>query len=233
LSELITTLTTIALLDSTSMITVATVPMIMILSSDRPVLVSASFIVGTFVTYFAMSVLVFMGLDSLIDAASGRLAQWWENPRTICLYAQIAIGAAMLIIASTMMQPGRKPPERQLKSISPASVFVFAALLVVIGIPGAIPLFAAIDLLIREDTSDTTAVFTLLYYNVIFVLPLVAMVIIRIVMGDRSNRVFEAISDFLTVWGKRLVIVVLLVLGLALIADGIGWLAGRAFIPID
>lgn len=215
------------------MVTVTTVPMIMILSSKRPVLVSASFIAGTFATYFAMSVLVFMGLDSLIDAAGVWLARWWENPRTVCLYAQIAIGAVMLVVAFTMMQPGRKPPERQPTSISPAGVFVFAAFLVVIGMPGAIPLFAAVDLLVRTDISDTSAVWALLYYNAIFVLPLVAMVVIRVVMGDRSNRVFEAISGYLSVWGKRLVVTVLLVLGMVLIADGIGWLVGRAFIPID
>jgi cytochrome c biogenesis protein CcdA len=233
MTDLMTTLATIALLDSSSMITVATVPMIMLLSSQRPVLTSASFIIGTVVTYFAMSVLVFMGLDSLIDAAGTWFARWMENPRTVCLYVQIAIGAVMLIIAIGMMQPSRKPPDRQPKSISPAGVFGFAAVLVVVGMPGAIPLFAAIDLLIRTDISDATAVTGLLFYNVIFVSPLVAMVVVRIVMGDRSIRVFEAIANFLSVWGKRIVIIVLLLLGMALIADGIGWLLGRSFIPID
>jgi len=215
------------------MITVATVPMIMLLSSQRPVLLGASFIVGTFVTYFAMSVLVFMGMDSLVDSASAWFTRWMENPRTLCLYVQIAIGAVMLVIAITMMQSGRKPPERQPKSVSPTGVFAFAAILVVVGIPGAIPLFAAVDLLIRAEIPDITAVWALLYYNVIFVLPLVAMVVIRVVMGERSNRVFEAISNFLSDWGKRLVIIVLLVLGLVMVADGIGWLAGRSLIPID
>jgi cytochrome c biogenesis protein CcdA len=231
--ELLLTLTTISLLDSTSMITVATVPMIVLLSSQRPVLSSASFIVGTFFTYFVMSVLVFMGLDSLLDAAGTWFAGWMENPRTVCLYVQVAIGAVMLLAAAVMMQPGRRPPERKPESVSPAGVFVFAALLVVVGLPGAIPLFAAVDLLIRSEASDSIAVWALLYYNVIFILPLVAMVAIRIALGERSNRIFEAIARFLSNWGKRIVIVVLLLLGMALIADGVGWLLGRSFIPID
>jgi cytochrome c biogenesis protein CcdA len=233
LSELIATLTTISLLDSTSMITVATVPMIMLLSSQRPVLLSASFIVGTIVTYFAMSVLVFMGMDSLVDAASAWFTRWMENPRTLCLYVQIALGAVMLVVAFTMMQPGRKPPDRQPKSVSPSGVFAFAAVLVVVGIPGAIPLFAAVDLLIRSEVPDSSAVWALLYYNVIFVLPLVAIVAIRVAMGEGGNRLLETISQFLSKWGQRLVIIVLLLLGLAMIADGIGWLAGRSLIPID
>ena len=41
MSELIATLTTIALLDSTSMVTVTTVPMVKLQSSERPVFLSA------------------------------------------------------------------------------------------------------------------------------------------------------------------------------------------------
>ena len=31
----------------------------------------------------------------------------------------------------------------------------------------------------------------------------------------------------------RMIVIVLFVLGFALLADGIGWLLGRSFIPID
>jgi hypothetical protein len=75
--------------------------MIMLLSSQRPVLAGASFIVGTFLTCFAMSVVVFMGLDSLLDAVGTWFAVWMENPRTVCLYVQIVIGAVMLIETGT------------------------------------------------------------------------------------------------------------------------------------
>lgn len=233
MSQIIAALTTIALLDSTSMITVATVPMIMFLSSRRPLLLSASFVGGIFLTYFAMSVLVFMGLDSLFDAAGRWFARWSENPRTVCLVAQIVIGAAMLIVAVLMMKPGRLPPGRQPKSISPTGVFAFASLLIFIGLPGAIPLFAAVDLLIRAEVSTNASLWALVYYNAVFVLPFAAMVIVRLALGERGNRVLEAVSTFLSAWGKRLVIVVLLLLGMALIADGVGWLAGRALIPIE
>lgn len=232
MTEIITALTTISLLDSTSMMTVATVPMILLLSSRRPLQAAFVFIAGTFITYFVLSVLVFLGLDSLIDAAEVRFEEWKTNPRTVCLYIEIAIGLLLLVTAIVMMNPSKKPPERQPGSVSPSSVFVFAATLVVVGLPGAIPLFAAIDVMLRAGVGDATAVWLLLYYNVVFVLPLVALVIIRAALGDRSTPVFEAISRFFSAWGKRIVIVVLLLLGLALVADGIGWLLGRSFIPI-
>jgi cytochrome c biogenesis protein CcdA len=232
LNEIISALTTISLLDSASMITVATVPMIMLLSSQRPLQAAFAFIAGTFITYFALSVLVFLGLDSLVDAAEVRFEEWKNSPRTVCLYVQIAIGLFLLGTAIAMMNPSKKPPERQPGSVSPSSVFIFAATLIAVGLPGAIPLFAAIDVMLRADVRDATAVWLLLYYNIVFVLPLVALVIIRAALGDRSTPVFEAISNFLSAWGKRIVIVVLLLLGMALVADGIGWLLGRSFIPI-
>jgi hypothetical protein len=174
LTELYGILTTIALLDSTSMLTITTVPMIALMSSQRPVAATLSFIAGTYVTYFACGVLVFLGLDSLFDA-----------------------------------------------------------LLVVVGMPGAVPLFAAIDQILRADLSDAAAVWALLYYTLVFILSLLALVFIRIALGDRSERIFEAVNRFLSVWGARLVIIVLLLLGMVMLADGIGWIVGRSFIPID
>ena len=232
MTELITALTTISLLDSTSMIAVATAPMIMLLSSRKPLQAASVFIAGIFVTYFGMSVLVFLGLDSLLDAAEIWFEEWKNSPRTICLYVQIAIGLLLLVTAIAMMNPAKKPPRRQPGSVSSASIFIFAATLVIIGIPGAVPLFAAIDLMLRADVRDTAAVWLLLYYNLVFVLPFVALVVVRAALGDRSTPVFEAISRFLSAGGKRIVIVVLLLLGLALVANGVGWLLGRSFIPI-
>jgi cytochrome c biogenesis protein CcdA len=135
------------------------------------------------------------------------------------------------VVLGSRKKPAKK---REPKSASPVAVFAFAGFLVVVGMPGAVPLFAAVDQLLRADVSTNAAVGLLLYYNLIFVLPLVAIAGIRAAMGDRSERVFNAVNGFLETWGTRMAIVVLLVLGLALLADSIGWLAGRySFIPIE
>lgn len=99
--------------------------------------------------------------------------------------------------------------------------------------PGAVPLVAAIDQILRADLSDAAAVWALSYYNLVFVLPLLALVFIRVALGDRSDRIFEAVNRFLSVWEARVVIFVLMLLGMALLADGIGWIVGRSFIPIE
>lgn len=48
------------------MLTISTVPMIALMSSQRPVPSTLSFIVGTYVTYFACSVLVFVVIVLLL-----------------------------------------------------------------------------------------------------------------------------------------------------------------------
>jgi cytochrome c biogenesis protein CcdA len=234
MTELLTILTTIALLDSTSILPVATMPLVTMLSSKRPLLTSLSFLSGIFLTYYASALLVYAGLDGLFDVLAVWFDKWMANPDTLDLYLEIALGATMVVSALLMCRPGRKPAQKQQpKSISPVGVFLFGAFLMLIGMPGALPMFAAIDMILRADPSGATAALILLYYVFMFTLPLLAIVVIRVVAGDRSEPVFNAINRFLSVWGRRMVIIVLFALGLALLADGIGWMLGRSFIPID
>jgi cytochrome c biogenesis protein CcdA len=234
LAELITILTTIALLDSASMITVATLPFVALLSMRRPFLLAFVFVLGTYVTYFACGVLVFTGLDSLFDALSEHFNRWWTHPDTSDLILELIIGVVLLVMAFLMLRSRKKPAKkREPKSASPVGVFLFAGFLVVVGMPGAVPLFAAIDQMLRADVSDAAAVGLLLYYNLVFVLPFVVIVGIRVAMGDRSDRVFDAVNRFLATWGTRMAIIVMLLLGLALVADSIGWMMGRSFIPVE
>lgn len=233
MTELLTILATIALLDSTSLLPVATAPLVTMLSSKRPLGTSLSFIGGIFVTYYACAMLVFAGLDSLFDGLNVWFERWMKRPHTPELYMEIALGFAMVLSAALMCRPGRKPAaRREPQSISPAAVFVFGALLMLVGMPGALPMFAAVDQIMRAELPAAAVAVTVFYYILVFVLPLLAIVVIRVVTGERSGPIFNAIEQFLSVWGKRLVVIVLFILGLALMADGIGWLLGRSFIPV-
>jgi len=49
----------------------------------------------------------------------------------------------------------------------------------------------------------------------------------RAAVGDRLQGVFDAVSAFFAAWGPRILVVVLVVLGAVLAADGIGWFLGK------
>jgi hypothetical protein len=233
MTELLTILATIALLDSTSIVPVAMVPLVTMLSSKRALVTSLSFLAGLFVTYYACAILVFAGLDSLFDAVNQWFQRWMKRPDTPELYMEIALGAVMVVSAIVFCRPGSKPlRQREPKTITPAGVFLFGAFLIAAGAPGALPMFAAVDQILRADLATPVVAVLLLFYVFVFTVPLATIVVIRFATGDRSEPIFNAINRFLSAWGKRLVIIVLFVLGFALLADGIGWLLGRSFIPI-
>ena len=108
------------------------------------------------------------------------------------------------------------------------SAFGFGAVFMLAGAWGAVPYFAAIDRILRADVSDTSGVMLLLYYNAIFVLPLIALVIARIVLGRRADAWFTRLGDFCSRWGRRVAVAVLILLGMLLVVDGIHWLTQQS-----
>ena len=70
------------------------------------------------------------------------------------------------------------------------------------------------------------------YYNIVFVTPLVAIVALRLILGERSQRILDAVKRFFDSWGPRLIVALLLVFGVVLLVDGIGWFLGYPLIPV-
>ena len=64
---LLSTLFAIALLDSTSMVPIATAPLAVILGTKNPYLSALSFLAGIFVVYVIAGVLVISGLDAFFE----------------------------------------------------------------------------------------------------------------------------------------------------------------------
>ena len=122
MAELIAVLTTIALLDSMSMITISTVPMVTLLSMRRPYLLAFMFILGTFASYFLCGILVFAGLGSLFGALNDVFRRWWEYPDTAYLIVELLIGAALLVMALvTVFSEKKQAQKREPRSASPTA----------------------------------------------------------------------------------------------------------------
>jgi hypothetical protein len=95
-----------------------------------------------------------------------------------------------------------------------------------------VPYFAAIDLALRADVSLQERILALGIYNLFFVLPLGLVVMLRLVLGERSKAPLEAVKGFFDRWGLRVIVVLFMVLGAVLLVDGIGWLLGYPLIPV-
>ena len=72
-----------------------------------------------------------------------------------------------------------------------------------------------------------------LFYVAIFVLPLACLVLLRIVLGQRMVPLLAAIKGFFDTWGKRIMVVLLILLGLFLVVDGaLYFVTGSPAVPI-
>jgi cytochrome c biogenesis protein CcdA len=151
-----------------------------------------------------------------------------SEPDIVELAIQILLGFIMIYFA---WQFSRKPPEQnRTKSydpdIKPMQAFILSASINLIGMWGALPYFAAMAQVLKADLDTASMIWILIYYNLVFALPLVGFIVLRILMGDRATVILNKVTDFFSHWGKQAFVISLYLLGPLLIADGIGWFAG-------
>lgn len=101
-----------------------------------------------------------------------------------------------------------------------------SAILMGAGIAGvefltAFPYFAAIAMVVSSSQSLAAKTFLIILYNVIYVLPLVAIVIVCAVMGERGGRRLAPVGDWIAMRWPLVVAPLAGVAGLALTVYGI------------
>jgi len=232
MSDLMLLLMSIALLDSTSLLPVAVLPMVAMLAGKRPLLTSLAFLVGLFITYLAFGFLIALGLDAILDRVAGAFVRYWNNPDSLDMGLEGIIGIALLFVSlrkGAGPRRGRKTTERS--AFNPWSAFMLGLMMVAVGIPGALPYFGAIDQILRADLSVTSAVVALLWYNVAFILPLLIIVLIGRLGGRRAAAFLERMQEWMDRWGGRTVRIVFALLGLILVADSVAYFLGYQLLP--
>lgn len=231
--ELIFVLIPIALLDSTSIIPLCIVVLVMLLAGPNPVARSAAHILGVYLVYFACGLLIMLGLQSAFDQINTYALRLWKFPETGELIGQILIGGLLLAFGLRIARGSEAQAEKALTgSMTALQALIAGGGLTIVGFPGAVPYFAAIDLALRADVSLQERILALGIYNLFFVLPLGLVVMLRLVLGERSKAPLEAVKGFFDRWGQRVIVVLFMVLGAVLLVDGIGWLLGYPLIPV-
>jgi len=103
--------------------------------------------------------------------------------------------------------------------LTPAKCLGFGAGLNFIGIPFALPYFAAIDQILKADLSMTEPVTTLGIYNIAYALPYLIVPAMVAVSGESAKPFLEKINNFLVKASDIVMPWMLGLLGLALLAD--------------
>jgi small neutral amino acid transporter SnatA (MarC family) len=225
----------IALIDSMSMIPLSILAMSVLAPTVQPLLGYFMFVLGILVAYYVFGMLVLLGLGVVFQQINARVTQFWNNPNTPDMAFQIVLGAVLLFFGVRMANKRREKEAEKLpeEGFTPGRAFALGIGLTIVGMPGALPFFAAADQMLRADLSFAGNAFALGFYVVAFVVPMFVLLFIRIALGKSADAIFDAIDRFLGTWGRRIIMVLLIGLGAALLLDGIGWFLGWPLLPVD
>ncbi len=187
-------------------------------------------VIGSFfVSYVVAGVVLALGIEAIGD--------FIRNPRVIDYWIGLIIGVALLGIGIIMAIPSRKPAQREMgdsASLSLGGAFWLGFQVNMIGIPFAIPYFAAIDQVMKMDLTAVEATGILVLYTTAYVLPFLILVLIRLVFQGQSDSLFERINQVLEKVSAWMAPVLLIGLGLLLIADAVGYLIfSMPILPVD
>jgi cytochrome c biogenesis protein CcdA len=181
--------------------------------SNRPVLLSSSMLLGHTVAYFSAGIVLALFMETI--------ASWFANPRTIDFVIELMLGLVLLWVALGSRKTTGKRPDENTPELTVLSSFGYGAVVNFIGIPFAVPYFAAIDQILKTDLSTMEAVLMLLSYNLAYAVPFALVPLLSAVMGERAKPILGRINEVLDKVSGFLMPAMLGLIGLALLADAI------------
>lgn len=187
--------------------------MVYAVSTERPIINSSALLIGHTLAYFSAGVILSLGLERV----SYRLA----NPQQIDFVIGLVVGVLLIWAALGASQQSAERKTTASKQLTPFKALGLGAIVNFVGIPFALPYFAAIDQILKANLTVSESLILLVGYNVLYALPFVIVPLLVAFMGERSQGLLQRINKLLERISRFLMPVILLLLGAALVADAI------------
>lgn len=194
--------------------------------SNRPILNSSMMLIGHTLAYFVAGIILAIGLERILTAIA--------DPGPVVFGFELVIGLALIGVAIISRgSKGRPDPEEKTEPMTPAKAFGMGIVVNLIGIPFAVPYFAALDQILKADLDTTGALMQLVIYNLLYALPFAAIIVIRAVMGKSARPMLERINGWVEKLAGFIMTPLLFLLGIVLTADAVWYfVTGRILIPV-
>jgi cytochrome c biogenesis protein CcdA len=179
--------------------------------SGKPVANSVAMLAGHTVAYFLAGIIVSFGIEQI----SARLAE----PHRIDFILSGIVGLGLVLAAVSTKKSGRKNADEPEWKMTPLSCFGFGAVLNFIGIPFALPYFAAVDQIIKANLSFIESTAVLGAYNAAYALPFIVVPLATAIAGESAKSKLEKINEIIARAADLLMPWTLLLLGLTLVVD--------------
>jgi cytochrome c biogenesis protein CcdA len=190
--------------------------LVLAVGTHRPYANSISLLAGHTFSYFVSGIVIALGLNQITDRLN--------NPLPIDFVIGLLIGL-LCLWAALASRDGKaseeKTPEREL---TPAYCFGYGAVVNFIGVPFALPYFAAVDQILKANLSTETSVLVVAIYNVTYALPFLLVPVAVAILGERSKPILERINNLLISMVDKLMPIMLFLIGAALTADALAFL---------
>lgn len=209
----------LALLDALNPFSIAA--MAFLLSTDRPSTRGLAFILGTAVVYLGFGIMLLEGWTAFLQSLLPLLPSW------IPALVEVLAGAGCLVGGIILWRKSGSDTQSmpQISALSVWATVLFAAGSTVSDLPTAVPYFAAASQITSIAEGRLGQYFWLLIYNVIYVAPMVAMLVVRLTLRKRADGVFSAIRKGVDWAFKHLMPLLLILFGIFLLFDGVRRLA--------
>jgi cytochrome c biogenesis protein CcdA len=161
----------------------------------HPIRRSAMFTISAFVITLAGGLAIALGLGDLILSLLPKLSRTAKYDVIIAVGVLVMCGGAVLwwrrdALASEPSDSHREPAEG-------GSAVLMGAGIAGVELLTAFPYFAAIAMVVGSSVSGAGKVFLLVLYNVIYILPLIAIVAVRAIMGEKGAELLVPVSDWI------------------------------------
>jgi cytochrome c biogenesis protein CcdA len=190
--------------------------LVLAVGTHSPYANSISLLAGHTFSYFVSGIVIALGLNRITDRLN--------NPLPIDFVIGLLIGL-LCLWAALASRDGKaseeKTPEREL---TPAYCFGYGAVVNFLGVPFALPYFAAVDQILKANLSVEISVLVVAIYNTTYALPFLLVPLAVAVLGERSKPILERINNALISLVDKLMPIMLFLIGAALTADALAFL---------
>lgn len=217
----------IALADSLNPSTVG--PALYLAGGKSPRRDVLSFTAGVFVVFLLGGLILTLGPGHAILSSVPR-----PDATTRYILETIA-GVAMLIAAQTLwLRRGKPEQQKDPSEARPSGLFgsqhnplLLGAGIALVELPTAFPYFAAIAAVVGSGQNLVSQIVLIAIYNVCFVLPLLAIVLMLRIFGARAVEILSRAREYLRRRWRPIVAAISLIVGIFVVALGVTGLIGQ------
>jgi len=185
----------------------------------HPIRRSLMFTITAFVVTLAGGLAIALGLGDLILSLLPKLSRTVKYDLFVVVGVLVMIGGAVLWLRRDAL--ASEPSDTRQAPGEGGSAVLLGAGIAGVELLTAFPYFAAIAMVIGSSVSGAGKIFLLVLYNVIYVLPLIAIVVVRAIMGEKGSELLVPVSAWIETHWPVVAAPIAGVTGAALTAYGI------------